>query len=264
MQLPTRSSLAIAAVLMMSGSLAGAAQAATGPKPLNPKDVQAALARGKAAGPPPSSIANVERDAPAPTVQETTTAESGGASTQAVTANRAYTCTEPGTLRNDPNSFVMGWCEGGALGNTRVDITSGDNSGWQKGYVYGGYSGCGWLQTSAHPLTAGGSFSGGGCGSSFIAASSFITGYNAVDKTSKPFSCPIYANVRPWSTGSTSGWDQVGTLPASSLVTWRYLTRNSQWINIRYPAASVGGGPVHSWAFVAAGCVDLPNTIYTA
>ena len=260
MQLHTRKALAVLVSFAASASLAGAAQAASGPKPLNPKDVQAALARGKAAGPPPPGIANVERDAPAPTVSETTAGGGVGVSTQAVTPNRAYSCTEPGTLRNDPNSFVMGWCEAG----TRVDITSGDNSGWQKGYTYGGYSGCGWLQTSAHPLSSGGSFNGSGCGSSFIGASSFITGYNAVDKTSKPFSCPIYANVRPWATGSTSGWDQVGTLPASSLVTWRYLTRNSQWIHIRYPAASVGGGPVHSWVFVAAGCVDLPNTIYTA
>lgn len=44
----------------------------------------------------------------------------------------------------------------------------------------------------------------------------------------------------------------------------RYITRNNQWINIRYSDAVAGGGGTYAWAFVAANCVPLPNTIYTA
>lgn len=163
-----------------------------------------------------------------------------------------YLCANAGTMRNAPDSFVLGWC----LTGWPIDLNIAGTNGY-LGWAYGNYDGCGWIYVmhigSAQPGW------NHNCTSS-IAESAFMTKKNAspwndgAPVTVKAGGCPAYLNVRPWAGGGA--WNGVTGIPAGATVYWRYHARIGAYVMLRRT-----NDPTYTWVFVPDSCVPTPATV---
>lgn len=209
---------------------------------------------------PSTALADSEIGGRAPRlspIQPTIAPVTPAISAKAVAPRASYRCDEPGTPRRRSNSYAIGWCTVGM----HIDISTGQTtSGWQGGWGEGNFNGCGWFQSSKHPLTREGSWDHS-CGDRTYNENEFGQIFNiAPDDDGAEVrvlkSCPRFLNVRPWISSPTVGADHVGTLLTTDVFKWRYLTKNGAWVMGRLDRAGVRVR--YDWAFVARDCVAQP------
>ena len=183
------------------------------------------------------------------------------------------------TISYAPNSYVIGNVYPGwhiaVQGNPQFSSGPGNPQGhsYRWGYIFGeDFDRCAWIEDSA--ATGSGSTTGSRCGSPqeidtphFMAT--FTDGiHNALAGDGSPTHMHYagsgctdrqgYGNVDPWKVPATP-YNPVGEVPDGTLLLWRYVSRDGQWVLVRDPAHS-GSATVPNWYFVHRGCVSVANT----
>jgi hypothetical protein len=141
---------------------------------------------------------------------------------------------------------------------------------WRFGYVYNGFSGCGWiLVTNLTNPPGNGNIYCPTADNTSPPRSSFAVTWNGRTNCQPDGSCDGsgvrttcqsatgFRNVRPWLANQAGANPAPTSLANNTLVYWRYKTPDSKWVQIRNPAYASGDG---NWQFVLRSCFGtLPN-----
>lgn len=208
----------------------------------------------------------------------------GGATTMSTPANGTFYCSVPyAAVQAAPSGFVVGNCPQGTelrrrVKSALVDVGQGQFDYYEGGYIFGQFSGCGWVRTAqstaynttdvwnnCDPNSIGynmdefiyrfsnGQYYTDGCSGASSCAGTLIN--NRTD-------CWTVANVRPWTSGQSVP-SAIRIIPANathlgqSRLAWRYVTKypttdGSYWVMARDRAYGSGQG---NWVFVPLSCL---------
>lgn len=197
-------------------------------------------------------------------------APTGAITPYAVSAPGGYNCSAAGgwvTVANYPSGFAIGNCASGW--SMERQICGSSSCDWSGGYVYGNYSGCGWIATTS--LISNGGYPGDSACSSSSSVNrdvdTFATYANCQpgtctdgSATTLAANCTEYGNYRPWS--SSPGFvNPIRTFSAARTVLWRYITKSGSAVMVH--DAGVGGAGYGNWVFVAKSCINsFPGQYY--
>lgn len=195
-----------------------------------------------------------------------------------------YECIMPyDTVANTPGGYAIGNCPAA----TKIYFTTLSGvvtSSWLTGRYFGGFvespfNGCGWIYQGELSITS--TTVHTGCGSSVVSKSTtdFIrSGVASVNCSSpctdgtavnNPYSCPAYANFRPWSSNAAPV-GLVTTIPAHGKyldpvdgqekwrIRWRYIAKytssdgTGDYVMVRDAGTDLGFG---NWVFVPRACL---------
>lgn len=159
-----------------------------------------------------------------------------------------------------------------------VDVGQGETDTYESGYIFGSFSGCGWIrsaQSTANETTtvwnncdpasigynqdefmyrfADGTYYYDGCGGDASCSGTLINNRQV---------CAAVANVRPWLSGQSLP-PVLRYIPAnatyngSARLAWRYVTKyttteGNYWVMVRDRAYTTGQG---NWVFVPLACL---------
>ena len=190
-----------------------------------------------------------------------------------------FSCNVPyAVVQAKPSGFVTGSCTRGT--HLHRDAKSGeyDTTYWDGGFVYGNYSGCGWIRIDQSDLAAAGGndlctwtsigyndneimiASNEGTQAPNSCSRNATTG-RCTDGTSavvRAGGCKLWANFRPWTSGQ-GATDPIRDIPASNgRVKWRYVSKyttadgSGRYVMVRDDFSSQGQG---NWGWMKESCL---------